>query len=162
MTPLAGPDAEFEITSDNPVVRRPLPHVVSGPMRILFVSAGLVFVGIAYVGIVMPGLPATPWLLLASYCFARSSPRLQRWLFRSPVFGTILHDWHHHRGMRPRVKAVACTMVTLACTISITTAPIPDWVRVAIGCSGVIGILVILFIAPTVRVASPSKSTTLP
>ena len=103
MTPLAGPDAEFEITSDNPVVRRPLPHVVSGPMRILFVSAGLVFVGIAYVGIVMPGLPATPWLLLASYCFARSSPRLQRWLFRSPVLGTILHDRHHLRGMRPRV-----------------------------------------------------------
>jgi uncharacterized membrane protein YbaN (DUF454 family) len=48
-------------------------------------------------------------VLLASYCFGKSSPRLERWLTRSPVFGKLIHDWEKHRGIRRPVKVFACT-----------------------------------------------------
>jgi hypothetical protein len=90
-------------------------------------------------------------VLLASYCFARSSPRLHRWLLRSPFFGKLLRDWHEHRGIRPRVKAVAAVMVVAACSFSVFFAPIPDWLRWVIAGCGLTGLTVILFVVPTVR-----------
>ena len=127
------------------------PPPTSGPTRLLFVAAGLGFVGVAYVGVLLPGLPATPWLLAASYCFGRSSPRLQRWLLRSRVFGTLLRDWHEHRGIRRSVKALAVVMVVTACTLSITLAGLPTHLRYLIGGLGAIGLCVILFVVPTIR-----------
>jgi hypothetical protein len=127
--------------------------------RVAFVVAGCGFVGVAYLGAVLPGLPTTPWVLAASYCFGRSSPRLQRWLYRSPFFGRLLTDWHEHRGMRPRLKATAATMVVLACSFSIGFAPVPPWVKWAIAGSGLTGLAVILFVVPTVRTGSPGEES---
>ena len=123
----------------------------TGVRRVLFVTAGLVNVGLAYVGWVLPGIPATPFVLTASYCFARSSPRLQRWLLRTPFFGQLILDWHTHRGMRPRAKLMACGMLTTACTLSVCFAPVPTWVRCCIAGSGLLGLTVILAVVPTVR-----------
>lgn len=120
-------------------------------MRVLFISAGLTCVGLAYLGTILPGLPTTPWLLAASYCFARSSPRLQRWLLRSPVFGRMLRDWHEHRGIRRPVKVLACVMVVAACTFSVGFAGLPTWARWAVAACGATGLSVILFAVPTIR-----------
>ena len=100
----------------------PHPKLASGPRRLLFVVAGLVCVGLAYLGAILPGLPTTPWVLLASYCFARSSPRLERWLKRSPFFGRLLHDWETHRGIRRPVKVVAVLLVVIVVSLSIALA----------------------------------------
>src|SRR6478752_7663781 len=95
-----------------PGVKPPAP--ATGLRRGLFLCAGLACVGLAYLGAILPGLPTTPWVLLASYCFARSSPRLERWLKRSPIFGKLLRDWDEHRGVRRPVKVVAaCLVVTV-------------------------------------------------
>lgn len=123
----------------------------SAVRRWLYLTAGLACVGLAYLGAILPGLPVTPWVLLASYCFARSSPRLQAWLLRSPVFGRLVRDWHEHRGIRRPVKVLAVVLVCAALTYSVGFAPIPDWLRIVIACCGVIGIGVILFVVPTVR-----------
>jgi hypothetical protein len=123
----------------------------TGLRRWLLVSAGLVNVGLAYVGWLLPGIPATPFVLMASYCFARSSPRLQRWLLRTPFFGTLIRDWHTHRGMRPRAKWTAGLMLTTACTLSVCLAPVPPWVRVCIAASGCVGLVIIYAVVPTVR-----------
>ncbi len=53
--------------------------------RVLFAAAGIVMVGFGVLGILLPGLPATPFLLLAAYCFAKSFPRLHAWL--------VTHRW---------------------------------------------------------------------
>ena len=129
----------------------------TGVRRWLFLSAGLANVGLAYVGWVLPGIPATPFVLMASYCFARSSPRLQRWLLRTPFFGQLIRDWHAHRGMRPRAKATACLMLTTACTLSVCFAPVPGWVRWCIAGSGLVGLTVILGVVPTVRYADEAE-----
>jgi uncharacterized membrane protein YbaN (DUF454 family) len=139
--------------SDNTIVT-PL----TGVRRWLSIAAGLLCLGLAYVGWVAPGIPVTPWVLLASYFFARSSPRLHRWLLRSPIFGKLLRDWHEHRGIRRPVKVFAVCLVVAVCGSSVAFAPVDEWLRWVIGCCGLIGICVILFVVPTIRTATPKQS----
>jgi uncharacterized membrane protein YbaN (DUF454 family) len=127
------------------------PGQASGLRRVLYVAAGLGCVGLAYLGAVAPGVPVTPWVLLASYCFARSSPRLERWLLRSPVFGKLLRDWNEHRGIRRPVKVLAVCLVVAALTFSIGFTALPVWAKWTIGGLGLVGIGVILFVVPTIR-----------
>jgi uncharacterized membrane protein YbaN (DUF454 family) len=90
---------------------KPLLH---RPRRIVYVALGCVFVGLGVIGAVLPVMPTTPFLLVASYFFARSSPRLNNWLLRSPLFGPLLRDWDQHRGVRRPVKVVALAIMLTA------------------------------------------------
>jgi len=125
------------------------PVVRTGWRRVALVSLGLALVGMGYLGILLPGVPTTPFLLAASYCFIRSSPRLHRWLRRSPVLGKVLHDWEVHRGIRRPLKVFAVVLVVIVVTSSILFSSLAAWVKVIIGCLAVIGIAVILCV-PTV------------
>jgi uncharacterized membrane protein YbaN (DUF454 family) len=137
---------------------RPKPPLATGFKRFLFVCAGLASVGMAYLGAVLPGLPTTPWVLLAGYCFSRSSPRLERWLKRSPIFGKLLRDWDEHRGIRRPVKIFAVCLVVTVVTLSITLSRLPVGVKWVIGCLATVGICVIVFVVPTIpRSAGKSR-----
>jgi uncharacterized protein len=103
-----------------------------------------------FLGAILPGLPTTPWVLLASYFFGRSSPRLQRWLHRTPYFGGLLIDWHHHRGMRRSKKVIASVLMLTAITCSIVFAGLPVWVQWCIGAAGIVGLFVIGCVVKTV------------
>lgn len=127
----------------------------TGALRLLLYAGGFALLGMAYLGAILPGLPTTPWVLGASYCFARTSPRLQRWLWYSPLFGPLIRDWYLHRGMRRRAKFVATAMMLAACTFSVTVPPLPDWVRIVIACCGLTGFCVIWGLVPTVRRDAP-------
>lgn len=81
--------------------------------RALWVVGGLVFVAVGAVGVVVPGLPTTPMLLLAAACFARSSPRLYHWLLTNRTFGPLIADYRAGRGVSRRVKASALSMMGL-------------------------------------------------
>jgi uncharacterized membrane protein YbaN (DUF454 family) len=124
-------------------------------VRILLILGGLLCVGLATLGAILPGLPTTPWVLLASWCFARSSPALNRWLLRSPVFGPLLRDWHQHRGIRPAPKAFASCLVVLACSASIGSGRLPTWAMWTVGGCGLIGLTVLLAVVPTIRRPDP-------
>lgn len=89
------------------------PNPVGGIRRLVYVGLGLFFVGLAILGAILPLLPTTPFLLLASYFFVRSSPRLHGWLWRSRWFGPLIRDWEQHRGVRPRVKYVTLAMLPM-------------------------------------------------
>lgn len=124
--------------------------------RWLWVALGLLCVGLGYLGAVLPILPTTPFLLMASYCFARSSPRLHRWLRRTPYFGHLIRDWEEHRGIRPRVKATAVCIVTLVMGCSLAFGDIPPWAKWCAAALALTGICTILFVVPTVRRAENS------
>ena len=135
-----------------------MPSVTTtGWKRLVFVLLGLFFVGMAYVGAVLPGIPTTPFVLLASYCFSRSSPRLQRWLLRTPYFGHILRDWEEHRGLRRSIKITATCIIIVVVSSSILFASLPIGVKWMIGGLAGIGLCTIWFLVPTARITSRTE-----
>lgn len=93
--------------------------------RVLFAAAGLVFVGFGVLGILLPGLPATPFLLLAAYCFTRSFPRLHQWLVTHPWFGPYIRG--ARSGWRiPRRQAMQ-TIAVLWISMGITAWLVDNW-----------------------------------
>src|SRR5690349_10596362 len=89
------PDAGLTSDSADPTESPPSTdsaHAVSrrSPRRVVYASAGVVFVGIGAVGVFVPGLPTVIWLMGASYLFARSSPHLEAKLIRNRFFGPYL------------------------------------------------------------------------
>lgn len=71
----------------------------------------MAFVGIGAVGVVVPGLPTTPFLLLAAACFTRSSARLERWLLADPLFGPLIKEFRESRAVPLRAKALALVLM---------------------------------------------------
>lgn len=129
----------------------------TGFLRWIFVALGLIFLAIAVLGAILPVLPTTPWVLLAAGCFAKSSPRLHRWLKRSPYFGHMIRDWETHRGIRWRVKLLAVGMIVTVIGLTVIFGPAPDWAKLSAVGLGAVGIAVVLFVVRTVW-DNPAKS----
>ena len=103
---------------------------VTDPLRgYLYCAGGWACVGLALVGAVLPLVPTTPFLLLASWCFYRGSPRIHAWLHRSRLFGPTLDDWHHYRALRGGVKRRAIIMVVAVVGASLLLNALPGWLR---------------------------------
>jgi uncharacterized membrane protein YbaN (DUF454 family) len=79
----------------------------------LFRLLGFVFVGIGGIGLILPILPTTPFVLLAAACFARSSERWHRWLLNNATFGPMIQNWEQHRCVSCRVKLIAVISMTV-------------------------------------------------
>ena len=79
----------------------------------LWFLLGVLFLGTAVVGIVVPLLPTTPLVLVAAACFAKSSPRTYQWLLESERFGPMIKDWEAHRCIPLRIKWIAVSMIVL-------------------------------------------------
>lgn len=80
-------------------------------MKIVLVTFGCLFLVLAILGIFLPLLPTTPFLLLASACFARSSNKLHNWLRNHGRFGRYLRDYEDGRGIPLRGKILAMVMM---------------------------------------------------
>ncbi len=88
-------------------------------LRAVFVILGLIFVGLGTLGIVLPVLPTTPFILLAAYFFVRSSPRLHAWLMRHPRYGPMIRKFQKGQGLTLRVKLTSLAMAYATVTVSI-------------------------------------------
>lgn len=77
-----------------------------GPTRFLWLALGLVALGLGALGVVLPLLPTTPFLLVAAFAFARSSKRLHDWLVNHPTFGPFIENWRDHGAISRRTKIV--------------------------------------------------------
>jgi hypothetical protein len=117
---------------------------VTGPRRILFLVLSGVFVVLGAAGAILPVLPTTPFLLLASFFLARSSPRLNAALLRSRFLGPILRDWQEHHGIRLNVRLQALVTVVVVLSLTIWFASPSTLASMAITGLGLIGITVIL------------------
>jgi uncharacterized membrane protein YbaN (DUF454 family) len=76
-------------------------------MRILFLMAGIAFLGLAIVGAFLPVVPSTIFVILAAGSFAKSSPRLEKRLLDHPRFGPALMRWRDHGAIAPPAKKLA-------------------------------------------------------
>ena len=87
--------------------------------RVLFATLGVLFVALAIIGAVVPGLPTTVFVIAASYLFARSSPTCEAWLERNPLLGPSLRRFRETRGMPARSKAVALISMWAGVSVSV-------------------------------------------
>jgi len=72
---------------------------------------------VAVVGVVLPLLPTTPFVLLAAYFASKGSPAFAQWLEGHPRFGPAIEQWRHRRAIPARAKILACSMMAVSWTI---------------------------------------------
>lgn len=82
-------------------------------LRWLLLGIGSLSLGMAGLGLVLPGLPVTPFVLLAAACYVRSSERLYRWLVSNPAFGPVITTWREQRGLTLSTKLITLALVWL-------------------------------------------------
>lgn len=88
---------------------------------------GLFCVALGLVGVFVPLMPTTIFLIAALWAFSRSSPRFHRWLYEHPRFGPPLRNWHLHRVIPARAKAAAVAMMTGGLIGAATLSSLADW-----------------------------------
>lgn len=119
--------------------------------KLLLIALGLLSLGLGALGVVVPGLPTTPFLLLASWCFYRSSQRLQDWLLKSWL-GTYIRGYHRRGGMTIAQKASACgIMVTMVLLSIFVFIPKGSVAGIIVPIAGAIGVLVVIFAVPDAK-----------
>jgi uncharacterized membrane protein YbaN (DUF454 family) len=94
--------------------------------RLLFAMAGVLFVAVGTIGVILPLLPTTPFLLLAAYCFARSSPKLHNWLLNHRSFGPLISNWDQYGSIDRRSKCIAMIVILMTLGISVALG-VPWW-----------------------------------
>lgn len=115
-------------------------------MRWLFLAAALFFLLLGLIGVVVPGMPTTVFILLSAWAAARGSPRLHAWLMNHRLFGPMLRDWQNGGTVSRRAKRSAALMMALCAAILLATAA-PLWVKIlSTGCMA--GVLVWLWRRP--------------
>ena len=91
-------------------------------LRILLVIAGTLCVGLGIVGIFVPVLPTTPFLLLAAVCYARGSQRFYGWLLNNKWFGSYIRNYLERKGITLRAKIVTVTLLWITIGASVAFA----------------------------------------
>lgn len=111
------------MSNDKSAVRRDYSHEVRKHrfvwVRLVFAALGTLFLVTGIVGIFVPLLPTTPFLLLAAACYSRSSRRFYNWLMNHRAFGPLIVEWRTYRSIPWRVKltAIATMILTLGSSI---------------------------------------------
>ena len=113
-------------------------------MRLIWIAAGTLALGLGMIGVVLPLLPTVPFLLLAAFCFARSSDRLHDWLLAHPVLGPPIEDWRNNGVIRRRAKIIASASILATIGISL-------WLQVG---STVLAIQAVVLLAVTIFIWS--------
>jgi len=88
-------------------------------VRGLLWLAGSVSLLLGAIGVVLPGLPTTPFVLLAAACYAKASPRLHAALLQHRLTGPLLRDWEQHRSLTRRTKTIAVVSMLVMVSFSI-------------------------------------------
>jgi uncharacterized membrane protein YbaN (DUF454 family) len=107
----------------------PLPGGATGLRRLVLLGVGGLSLATGVLGMFVPMLPTTCFLLLATWCFARSSPRLHAWMYQNRWFGEYLRDYSEGRGIPKALKIGSLSIMWLTIGTSVVFAISVLWVR---------------------------------
>jgi uncharacterized membrane protein YbaN (DUF454 family) len=85
---------------------------------------GFLSLGLAYVGVITPGIPYSPFVVFAAYCFSKGSERMHRWLYNHKLFGPFLTNWGEKRVFPTKMKFFMLAMMTTSLIIMSFTVPV--------------------------------------
>ncbi len=120
-------------------------------IKFLLISAGTLCLALGVIGVVVPGLPTTPFLLLAAGLYVRSSDRLYQWLIRNPWLGRYISQWQKEKGLSLKSKVSSIILMWAMITISVIFFVNSPALRLIIAFVGFIGTAVMGFIIPTIK-----------
>ncbi|MCF8373471.1 MAG: YbaN family protein [Bacteroidales bacterium] len=117
--------------------------------KILFISLGTLSLILGIIGIVVPGLPTTPFLLLTLALYVRSSERLYNWLMSVKLIRAYIEDYRENKGMSLHMKISSIGLMWGMIIISITWFIEQAWLDITLLLVGIIGSIVMGFVVPT-------------
>jgi len=112
----------------------------------IFRLLGFLFLGIALLGVFLPLLPTTPFVLLAAACFARSSEKWHRWMLENETFGPMIRNWEKNRCISCRVKLIAIASMILVGGYSVFFAVEPGAAQIIGGAFIALGLVTVSLI----------------
>ena len=92
--------------------------------RFLWKILGFISLGMAYVGLITPGIPYSPFVVFAAYCFAKGSPKMHAWLYNHKIFGPFLTNWGEKRVFPTKMKFFMLAMMSTSLIIMSFTVPV--------------------------------------
>lgn len=119
--------------------------------KILYVIVGCIGVGVGAVGAVLPLLPSFPFLLLAAFCFARSSKRLHTWFTGTKLYKNNLESYVEGKGMTRKTKIKIMATVTILMSVGFVMMHAVPVGRIVLGCVWVFHVLYFVFGVKTLR-----------
>ena len=113
------------------------------PIKVLLIATGTFFIGVGIVGIFVPILPTTPFLLISAALYARSSKRFYNWLINNKIFGSYIKNYREGKGVPLKLKIITIALLWITIGYSAIFAIDIFWVRI---------ILVIIAIGVTTHI----------
>ena len=113
-------------------------------LRAVLIVTGTLFLGLAVIGVVIPGLPTTPFVLLAAACYVRSSRRLYAWLLANRVFGKLIRNFQERRSIPRSAKIISVAAMTGMVGASVLFLVEAWWLKLLLIGLGAAGCVVVL------------------
>ena len=88
--------------------------------KVLWTSLGFLSLGMAYIGVITPGIPYSPFVVFAAYCFSKGSERMHRWIYNHKIFGPFLTNWGEKRVFPTKMKFFMLGMMSLSLILMFT------------------------------------------
>jgi uncharacterized membrane protein YbaN (DUF454 family) len=98
-------------------------------VRVVLWTCGSIALLLGIIGIFLPGLPTTPFVLVAAACYARASEPFYRRLIANPTFGPLIIEWRRHHSIPFRIKVIAISLMSLTICVSIWTLSTMPWLQ---------------------------------
>lgn len=114
----------------------------------LYIAVGWLVLGLGFIGIFLPLLPTTPFVLLAAFCFSRGSTTLHLWLLEQKTFGPLIRDWNQHGIIRLRVKWTSAILIVLMIGYPVLFGPLSQPIKIGLVMVG-IGVIGFIWSRPS-------------
>lgn len=116
--------------------------------KYLFLSIGLICMALGFLGVFLPILPTTPFMILAAFCFSKSSERLHNWLLERPHIGKLILDWQNDGVIRKKAKVASTLVIVPLFSYTLIFVQVSIFVKVLLVLIG-LGVLYFIWSRPS-------------
>ena len=92
---------------------------IRSPLKLALIFIGWISLALGFLGVFLPLLPTTPFVLLAAYCFSKSSPKLHQWLMNQPRLGPLIQNWEQYGSISKQAKVMATVCMAIVFPMSL-------------------------------------------